>query len=106
MNLMERVQPELDRIDLLAQAKVALAQRLVALMTRTCGRLDHDVNRVRIASGEAPLATDPIPQAVVPPASSRVADKVLDSMRTAIAIPDPAPSPPASAGVGGSFKSM
>ncbi|KAG8902348.1 Histone acetyltransferase complex subunit [Tulasnella sp. 403] len=90
-NLMERVQPDLDRIEQLSQAKIELAQRLVAIMTRTCGRLDHDINRVRIASGEVPLPVEPAPAI-----STRAADKALESIRTAIAIPESAPSPPAS----------
>lgn len=88
-DLSERIKPELDRIDQLAQAKVELAERLVAILTRTCGRLDYDLNRVRIASGEIPVVPDP------PQISIRVPEKVvMESIKTAITIPESAPSPP------------
>jgi len=120
INLTEKIQPELDRIEHLAQAKVELSNRLVMLLTRTCGRLEHDINRVRVASGEVPLMPTNtmndfstvslgIPSSVagvglgaasIAPVT-RATNSFLDSVKTAIAIPEPAPSPPSTTGLGG-----
>lgn len=82
----------MDKIEQLARAKVQLAERLVAIMTRTCGRLDYDLNRIRIASGEAPIPLEPPVASLA--ASSKVPDKLVESIRAAIPIPEQAPSPP------------
>lgn len=96
-NLMERLQPDLDRLDQLANKKVELAQRLVTLMSRTCGRLEYDLNRVRKASGEIPANPEPVPPA------PRAVERVVETVKAAIAIPEPAPSPPSVPG-GPAFK--
>ncbi|KAG8891066.1 hypothetical protein FRB98_000075 [Tulasnella sp. 332] len=89
-DLAERIKPDLDRIEQLAQAKVALAERLVAIMTRTCGRLDYDLNRVRIASGEVPA----VPDLPVISLGSRVPEKVIENVKPVVPIPEPVASPP------------
>ncbi|KAG9040169.1 Histone acetyltransferase complex subunit [Tulasnella sp. JGI-2019a] len=89
-DLAERIKPDLDRIEQLAQAKVELAERLVAIMTRTCGRLDHDLNRVRIASGEVPA----VPDLPVISLGSRMPENIVENIKLVIPIPEPAVSPP------------
>lgn len=89
-DLAERIKPDLDRIEQLAQAKVELAERLVAIMTRTCGRLDHDLNRVRIASGEVPAVPDP----PVISLGFRVPEKVVENVKPVVPILEPVASPP------------
>lgn len=73
-NILERVQPDLDRIDKLARDKVALAKRLVALMSRACGRLDGVIDRAQKAS-EGSVQ----PAAHVP--TTRITSKLPGTMR-------------------------
>ena len=95
-NLLEKIQPDLDRIDYLADAKVELAERLVMLMQRTCGRLEHDINRAK----GPPAAEMPFFSAQETPRT----EKMLENIRTAISIPDSAPSPPGGTPTGPAFK--
>lgn len=89
-DLAERIKPDLDRIEQLAQAKVELAERLVVIMTRTCGRLDHDLNRVRIASGEVSA----VPELPIISLGPRMSEKIVESIKPVVPIPEPAASPP------------
>ena len=58
-------------------------------MDKHCGRLDYDLNRVRIASGELPAQPEPI--MTIPTGRG---DRITENIRTAMAPPDFAPSPP------------
>lgn len=119
LNFEAVVQPDIDKIQSLADDRVALAHRLVSILTRHCGRLEYDINRIRVAAGEAPLAnaaSTPAFDSGVSAISLRgntVGDTrggLMDSTRTgsitltaagSISIPESAPSPPATASPNG-----
>ncbi|KIO30203.1 hypothetical protein M407DRAFT_224964 [Tulasnella calospora MUT 4182] len=119
LNFEATIQPDIDKISSLADDRVALAQRLVSILTRHCGRLEYDINRIRVASGEAPLAnpaSTPAFDSGVSAISLRVNTAgdarggLVDVTRTnsialtsvgSISIPEPAPSPPATASSNG-----
>ncbi|KAG8956674.1 Histone acetyltransferase complex subunit [Tulasnella sp. 424] len=119
LNFEATIQPDIDRIQSLADDRVALAQRLVSILTRHCGRLEYDINRVRVAAGEAPLtnvASTPAFDSGVSAISLRgnnVADTrggLMDGTRTgsialttagSITIPESVPSPPPTASSSG-----
>ncbi|KAG9051028.1 Histone acetyltransferase complex subunit [Tulasnella sp. UAMH 9824] len=119
LNFEAAIQPDIDKIQGLADDRVALAHRLVFILTRHCGRLEYDINRIRVAAGEAPLAnaaSTPAFDSGVSAISLRgntVGDArvgLMDSTRTgsitltaagSISIPESAPSPPATASPNG-----
>lgn len=78
-------------IDRLAAEKEALANRLVQLVSRARARLDHDLSKVLVLQGEL----DPSVQAgpFSSAATKTPIDKLNDTLRTAITIPE-APATP------------
>lgn len=106
------VQPDVDKLQGLAEDRVQLAERLMAVLTRHCGRLEYDINRIRVASGEAPLPNSVVTPAfeAAPPSLSLRGSNVAETRGVAesarmgsitltpvgsISLPEPAPSPPA-----------
>lgn len=86
---------DLDKIDKLSDDKIMLAERLVATLNKACGRLEQDLTRVRVSVGQ-PAIGDGIPGlgggAYGYNAAPRVQiDKMVDSLRAAVATPDPTP---------------
>jgi hypothetical protein len=54
-------------------------------MKKSCGRLDYDLARVRVASGDVPFVADPAPVAH----RSTAVDKVVNNLRSALGTPEP-----------------
>lgn len=77
-------------IDRLAAEKEVLAERMVQLIMRARARLDYDLNKVLVLQGEL----DPSLQAGCYLSAKNPADKINESLRNAIAIPE-APASPA-----------
>ncbi|KAG8986918.1 Histone acetyltransferase complex subunit [Tulasnella sp. 427] len=119
LNFDTNIQPDIDKIESLADDRVELAERLLSIITRHCGRLEYDINRVRVAAGETP-----IPNAISTPAfdsgvpaialrGNNISDTrggLVDVTRTgsisltaagSISIPESVPSPPATASMAG-----
>ncbi|CEL63699.1 Chromatin modification-related protein YNG2 OS=Debaryomyces hansenii (strain ATCC 36239 / CBS 767 / JCM 1990 / NBRC 0083 / IGC 2968) GN=YNG2 PE=3 SV=1 [Rhizoctonia solani AG-1 IB] len=67
--LQQKIRVDQERIEKLSAQKVVLAQRLQQLVMKAAGRVDADLTRVRIASGElpAPQPTIPEPPSELPP---------------------------------------
>ncbi|EUC66407.1 inhibitor of growth protein amino-terminal histone-binding protein [Rhizoctonia solani AG-3 Rhs1AP] len=72
--LQQKIRVDQERVEKLSAQKVALAQRLQQLVMKASGRVEADLTRVRIASGELPapqpLIPDPpseLPAFTVPP---------------------------------------
>lgn len=61
LQLQQKIRLDQERVEKLTAQKVALAQRLQSLVMKASGRVEADLLRVRIASGEIPA-----PQPVVP----------------------------------------
>ncbi|CAE6411858.1 unnamed protein product [Rhizoctonia solani] len=59
--LQQKIRVDQERIEKLSAQKVALAQRLQQLVMKAAGRVEADLTRVRIASGELPA-----PQPIIP----------------------------------------
>ena len=82
-------------IDKLAAEKIALAERLVSLIQRARARLDHDLTKVLVLQGE------PAPEIQTSYSFGQglrnPAERITESLRNAIAIPEASPAPPASA---------
>ncbi|CCL98241.1 uncharacterized protein FIBRA_00235 [Fibroporia radiculosa] len=94
-------------IDQLAGEKEALARRLVQLIERARARLDHDLNKVLVLQGDLDPAAQVVLSGVaaVGGGTRNAAEKINESLRNAIAIPEapivsvvsPAPPPTKSA---------
>ncbi|PCH40944.1 hypothetical protein WOLCODRAFT_24379 [Wolfiporia cocos MD-104 SS10] len=82
-------------MDQLAAEKVALAERMVQLVARARARLNHDLDRVLALQGEADPALQGGLFAPSARAAASVVDRVNESLRSAIAIPEAVPAPPA-----------
>lgn len=54
LQLQQKIRTEQEKAEKLTAQKVALAQRLQALAMKAAGRVEADLTRVRIASGELP----------------------------------------------------
>ena len=82
-------------IDKLAAEKIVLAERLVSLIQRARARLDHDLSIVLVLQGE------PAPEIQTSysfgQGSRNPAERITESLRNAIAIPEASPAPSASA---------
>ena len=82
-------------IDKLAAEKIALAERLVSLIQRARARLDHDLSKVLVLQGE------PAPEIQTSysfgQGSRNPAERITESLRNAIAIPEASPTPSANA---------
>jgi chromatin modification-related protein YNG2 len=93
-NILQKCTTDLDKIDKLSEEKVALAERLVHTLHKACGRLEQDFARVRTAIGQ-PVNGDT--GGVVAAGHGYTAgprpqiDKVVDTLRAAVATPDPTP---------------
>jgi hypothetical protein len=61
LQLQQKIRAEQEKVEKLTAQKVALAQRLQSLVMKAAGRVEADLTRVRIATGELPP-----PQPVVP----------------------------------------
>ncbi|CAE6486701.1 unnamed protein product [Rhizoctonia solani] len=59
--LQQKIRVDQERVEKLTAQKVALAQRLQQLVAKASGRVEADLTRVRIASGELPA-----PQPIIP----------------------------------------
>ncbi|CAE6522587.1 unnamed protein product [Rhizoctonia solani] len=59
--LQQKIRVDQERVEKLTAQKVALAQRLQQLVMKAAGRVEADLTRVRIASGELPA-----PQPIIP----------------------------------------
>lgn len=70
--LNSRISSAYEQVSKLASEKIALAQQLVSLLTRTKARLESDVNKVRTLQGEALSYSAPI----TPSMSRRTASSV------------------------------
>jgi hypothetical protein len=62
LQLQQKIRTEQEKVEKLTAQKVALAERLQALALKAAGRVEADLMRVRIASGELPAPHIPIPE--------------------------------------------
>jgi len=69
LQLQQKIRTEQEKVEKLTAQKVALAERLQALALKAAGRVEADLTRVRIASGELPAPHIPIsePPSELPP---------------------------------------
>lgn len=67
LQLQQKIRADQEKVEKLTAQKVALAQRLQSLVMKAAGRVEADLTRVRIASGELPA-----PQPVVPEPPSEI----------------------------------
>lgn len=98
--LPQKVQTDYEEVEKLGKQKIELANRLVELLSRACGRLDFDLGRIHSANG------DTLPE--VPPSlstsvsnsgpadgwsSARTArDKLKESLKNEISLGSPEPA--------------
>jgi len=96
--LTQKISADLDKLDKLAEEKTALAQRLVEILNKACGRLDYELGRIRVASGDPAAIPEPTPLLLGATSSGRMpTEKMVDGLRSAVAAAaDP------SSGTGGS----
>ncbi|KZT71557.1 hypothetical protein DAEQUDRAFT_744233 [Daedalea quercina L-15889] len=87
----QNVASQYAEIDQLAAEKIALAERVVQLINRARARLDHDLSKVLVLQGE------PAPEIQTSyslgQGSRNPAEKINESLRNAIAIPEAPPAP-------------
>ncbi|KAG9127608.1 Histone acetyltransferase complex subunit [Ceratobasidium sp. 392] len=108
LQLQQKIRTEQEKVEKLTAQKVALAERLQSLVLKAAGRVEADLTRVRIASGElpAPQITVPepppeLPLFTVPPtlqipaASPATIARTLPPAAAGTHEPRPAPVPPA-----------
>ncbi|KAJ3722157.1 hypothetical protein DFJ43DRAFT_1093352 [Lentinula guzmanii] len=55
INIPHKIQHSYAEIEKLSNEKMALAEKITNLLTRTRNRLDSDINKVRVLQGEAPV---------------------------------------------------
>ncbi|KAH9938109.1 uncharacterized protein B0H18DRAFT_1112295 [Fomitopsis serialis] len=78
----QNISAQYAEIDQLAAEKIALAERMVQLIQRARARLDHDLSKASYSLGQG---------------SRNPAERITESLRNAIAIPEaPPPAPSAS----------
>lgn len=85
-----KVNLEYSKVQQLAEEKVALAQRIVELLTKACGRLEVDLARVLVASGEVPPAETVLGSGSLAGRTTSF-DKINESLRNALGTPDVSP---------------
>ncbi|QRW01908.1 inhibitor of growth protein amino-terminal histone-binding protein [Ceratobasidium sp. AG-Ba] len=62
LQLQQKIRAEQEKVEKLTAQKVALAERLQSLILKAAGRVEADLTRVRIASGELPAPQLTIPE--------------------------------------------
>ncbi|KAH9844375.1 uncharacterized protein C8Q71DRAFT_42128 [Rhodofomes roseus] len=91
----QNIAAQYAEIDQLASEKIALAERMVQLIQRARARLDHDLSKVLVLQGE------PAPEIQTSysfgQGSRNPAERINESLRNAIAIPEAPPAPSVSA---------
>jgi len=84
--LTQKVTADLDKLDKLAEEKTALAERLVELLNKACGRLDYELDRIRVASGDPGAVPEPTPLLLGVTSGGRAPiDRMVDGLRGAVA---------------------
>ncbi|KAG9104712.1 Histone acetyltransferase complex subunit [Ceratobasidium sp. 370] len=62
LQLQQKIRAEQEKVEKLTAQKVALAERLQSLVLKAAGRVEADLTRVRIASGELPAPQIAVPE--------------------------------------------
>lgn len=84
--IIDHARSQFDKLDKLAEEKTVLAHQLFRLSDKACGRLDHDLAKVRVASGE----TAPAPAELIPLGGFRT--PLVNTMHAAVTAQSPAPT--------------
>lgn len=107
LQLQQKIRAEQEKAEKLTAQKVALAERLQSLILKAAGRVEADLTRVRIASGELPAPQITVPEPPpeppaftvpttlqIPAASPATIARTLPPTTTSIPETRPASGPP------------